>query len=349
MDNLRRGILLFTAFLFLSIVVIGFVLALNYYDTAAVMESVPDWHYDGEKVSEDDGTGSSGVNENVLVIIGDEGVENSEIMFVSNYDSVDKTITFMYIPKNMKYSLNVRDIPGGKFSGKSSYNTGTMSQLYSRFGGEFSADILSYMFDITIDNYVFLSFNDCKTLFNGFTGQDKGLLFNFPVKVSNVEMNVSLEAGEQYFDGDMAVDLLRFWKTSDNEYDNNLLQYYDGTDLKRIEMVKKFTNAFMKSQLLGSSVNKYYINNFSKIAYDTVIKNCDTNISGSFVLNVQKTIGNMDGNSVTFYVLDSKVAASDVFLCEYNGCFKDITSDDSSKYKSLSKDDTLKAIAEKFE
>ncbi|MBE7065190.1 MAG: LytR family transcriptional regulator [Ruminococcaceae bacterium] len=348
MDNLRRGILLFTALLFFAATVIGFILSLDYYDTATVMEAVPDWHYDGQKVSAEDAEGKGLVNENILVVIGDEGDEHSEIMFITNYNSEKNKMSFIYVPKDMKYSLNVKNIPGGKFSGKSSYNSGTMSQLYSRFGGKYSADIMSYMFDVPVDNYVFLSFNDCKTLFNGFTGQDKGLLFNFPVKVTNVEEDVSLSAGEQYFDGDMAIDLLRFYKTADGIYDNSLLQYYDGTDLKRIDMVKKFMADFLDSQLLGDSVNKYYLDNFAKISYESVIKKCDTNITSALADAVQKSLSNIKEDSVSFYILDYKTADNNEFLLEHTGCLKDITNNDSSKHKSLSKEATSKVISEKF-
>ncbi|MBQ8164936.1 MAG: LCP family protein [Clostridia bacterium] len=338
MDNLRRAILLFTVFMFLSITVIGFVLSLDYYKTASAMEAVPAWNYNGEQISVENKNETEFVKENILVIIGDEGVENSEIMFVSQYDAELNTMSFIYIPKDMKYYLNVDTLKkimsensdDGESAVKSynkTYNLGTMSQLYSRFEGEVTSDIVSYMLNIPIDSYVFFSFNDCCNLFNGFIGADKGLLFNFPVYASNVEMGISINSGEQFFDGKSAVELMRFYKTSDNEYSSYMMQYYDGTDIKRIEMVKQFTKTFLESQLLGDSVNSYYIDNFYDLAYERVIKSCKTNIRSSFVQSVQSTIRNIKPESVSFYILGYKTADNNAFLYEYTNSLKDITND----------------------
>lgn len=348
MDNLRRGILLFTAFLFIAITVIGFVLALNYYDTAVEKERVPNWNYDGEILeNQADKTANKNSN-NVLVIIGDKGAEHSELMFVANYDAEKKGMSFVYIPKDMQYSIEANSIPSPKKSYSTSYNIGTVSQLYSRFKGEDTVKIISYMLDISIERYLFLSFNDCEKLFNGFTLYEKdGLYFDMPVSVSNENLGISIEIKkdkDKWFDGKTAVELMRFYQTDDGIYDNELLKYYDGTDLKRIDMVQKLTETFIKTQFFGSNNSKdYYINNFYDIAYKKVISSCEKNIDDAYVNNFQSILGTIEPSSISFYVLKCDTAKNNAFQYVFTDCLYDY-----ANAKVLTADDSIAVLNEKF-
>lgn len=347
MDNLRRGILLFTAVLFLSVAVIGFILSLNYYDTKVEKESVPDWQYTGEKVTNDFYSKSESLVKNVLVIIGDKGVKESELMFVANYDTVDKTTSFIYVPKDVKYSLDVKNIPLSNASYSSSYNTGKACQLYSRFKGEDATKIVSYTLDVDIDYYLYLSFSDCEKLFDNFATYS--LSFDVPVKLSNSELGISIEPGKQLFHGKKAIDLMRFYKTPDDVYDSELLKYYDGTDVKRIEMVKKLMNTFLSSQFFGENPYKsHYLNNFYKLAYEDVIKNCDTNIDGEYINDFKDLLPSLSSSSVSFYLMNCDVSGYESSTLMYTGCLKNFTSDDSKNHFVLSEQETEKVIAEKF-
>lgn len=349
MDNLRRGILLFTAVLFLSVAVMGFILSLNYYNTKVEKEAVPDWQYTGEKVTNEFYSKSESPVKNVLVIIGDKGVEHSELMFVTNYDPVDKTVSFIYVPKDMKYSLDVKNIPLSSKTYSSSYNTGTASQLYSRFKGEDTAKIISYSLDVSIDHYVFLSFSDCGKLFDNFAGL--GMKFNVPVKLTNSELGISIDSGENTFSGTSAVQLMRFYKTQNDEYDSELMKYYDGTDIKRIEMVKKFTNAFLSSKILGDDLEQsqyVLLNEFYTRAYENVIKKCDTNIDGDYINGFADLMKSIDPSSVSFYLMNCDVSEYDSSTLMYTDCLKNFTSDDSKNHFILSEEDTKNVIAEKF-
>lgn len=348
MDNLRRGILLFTAFLFVAITVIGFVLALNYYDTAAEKERVPNWNYDGEVVVNQADNAAKKNNNNVLVIIGDKGAEHSDLMFVANYDAEKKGMSFVYIPKDMQYSVEANSIPSPKKSYSSSYNIGTVSQLYSRFKGEDTVKIVSYMLDISIDRYLYLSFNDCEKLFNGFTLYEKdGLYFDMPVSVSNENLGISIEIKkdkDKWFDGKTAVELMRFYQTADGVYDNELLKYYDGTDLKRIDMVQKLTETFIKTQFFGSNSSKdYYIKNFYDIAYKKVISSCETNIDDAYVNNFQSVLGSIEPSSISFYVLKCDTAKNNSLQYVFTDCLYDYAS-----AKVLTADDSKAVLNEKF-
>ena len=339
MDNLRRAILVFTIVLFAATSIFGYSLALDYYDKnsnfikAFNYDETKNTIYTGEEVSD-----TESLRENILVIVGDKGASETELMFVVNYDAENMKMSFLYIPKDMKYSY-VSDDGSGKVT--------AVGRLYKELGIQNTTAKISALLDIPVEKYIFMDFEDCKEIVNRFTHPSEGVEFNFPVSVECSDLNIKISAGTQYFDGDKAVSLMRYYYSSNDEYSAEMLSYYDGTDIKRIEMVKSFTNAFMCSQFSDENANvrqpEEFISHIKEIIADS-----DHNIDDLIMSGVADTIYDIPSSSLYYYMLNCDTAANDMTLLQYTDCVTDITAQDSASYKTMTKEESYTLVTDNF-
>lgn len=105
MDNLRRFILVFVAIIFITLSVCGIVLADSYNKSARTEEkdlNVSAATFDPKA----DPNALNPIQENILFLVGDKDGGETELMLIANFNAKDSTVSFLYLPKDMKFAIN---------------------------------------------------------------------------------------------------------------------------------------------------------------------------------------------------------------------------------------------------
>jgi len=339
MDNLRRAILLITAVVFVVSAVFGFMTALDHFRSSET--TVEELDYDGEKYSESSGeTGSSDITEfvdNVLLVVGDEDTGSAEIISIMNYDSEKKSINFLYVPCDAKYSFKSED---------SGTSVGVFKDCFKKHGGEQMTLILSAMLDISVGKYVYMDFAEYASFINHFSSRDSGVLFEMPVTVVGRHSNgtaINLQKGEERFDGNEAKQLAMYYAPSDGVFTKDLLEYYDGSQESRIRMVSSFTDAFINQKILKPE-ESYYSENFQTLLYSAK-SGCETNITDEEFMCISETVNTFEKECTGFYMLVCKHTPGSINGSVYVHTVAELGSNDDSAFSTEA---TAKLFSDKF-
>ena len=339
MDNLRRAILLITAVVFVTAAVLGFMIALDYYK--ASQTTVEDIDYDGEKYSESTGgdtdSDSSAFVDNILVIVGNKDSQSAEIISIVNYNSEKKELNTLYIPCDAKYSFK---------SEETGTSTGVFEDCYRKYGGEQMTLILSAMLDMSVNKYIYMDYSDYASFINHFSSRDSGVLFDMPVSIvgrHSSGVNIKIEKGEQFFDGNEAKQLAMYYVPSDGVFSKELLEYYDGSQECRLSMVSSFADEFLNQKIMKPE-ESYYSENFYSLLYSAK-SNCETDITDQEFLRISETIGEFEKNCTNFYMLVCEHAVGSSEGSVYTHKVMELGSNDDSAYSESA---TTELFSEKF-
>lgn len=329
MDNLRRFVLVFTAVIFLTLAVCGFILAKSYSDSSkneTVDLDVNANIYDPNK-PEDAALGK--FNENILFIIGDKENPSSELTFLLNVNSDTNEISFMFLPKDLKYAT-LSDRTVGKYG--VIYNKKSISKI---------ADIIASQFEISVDYYIhmpsdrFIEFID---LFiesdnpNTATTPDGELILDstnavefelfVDLKYQSGKYNIDLNRNRKFFTGKEALQLIQFYKTQDNEYSPEMIKYYDGTDIKRIITAQAFFDAFISQKLIKTGNQAFADVFYSKLA--PIIPLCETNLTELNIKQFGSIFTRINPLDICYYYMNGTDQYSDQYYLVYNETVTDI-------------------------
>lgn len=233
------------------------------------------------------GTKSKAVN--FLIMVGDKTGANTDTMMVVNYHPSDSSVNILSIPRDTKVDIKGMSIP--KINGVYAMKNGATLLL----------DTLYDMLGIKIKYYAHL---DIKT-FRQVIDELGGVKYNVPVRMYYYDpvqnLKIDLQKGMQVLDGEKAEQFLRFRKQPDGvPYSKEMLQYYDGSDTKRIEAQQSFLKELIRQKVTLSNLPR--LNNVVKIIFD----NLDTNIPIEEVLNLLTNIGKFNSSKLKMFTLPTK-------------------------------------------
>jgi len=224
---------------------------------------------------------------NVVILVGDKSEANTDTMMVANYDPPTNRLNIMSIPRDTKVVLG---------NGKSV----KINSIYANKGGNtLLMSILSDILDIDIKYYAYINL----ATFRNIIDLLDGIWIDIPVDLDYddpiQDLHIHLKKGKKLLDGKKAEDYLRYRHPNDGAYTKELLQYYDGSDLKRIEAQQNFIEEFIKQKAKISNLPK--LNNI----IDTVFENLKTNIPLSEVVKLIKldTIKDFSADKVNIHTL----------------------------------------------
>ncbi len=320
MDNFRRFILIFTVFLFLSVGISGYVIALRYDDAAnETNEFLPG---EGDRYNPENT--STPINytfrDNILIVISDKNRDEADLICLLNYNTAASAMSLLYLPKDLK-------VPGIHSSVEK------LGRVYQKQGMSQMVSLVSSFLEVSIPYYVHLEGDQFIKLIDSFSSQENGVKFNLPVSISYTSHRtyvvddaptyaVKLQKGEQSFTGAMALQLLQFYQTDDSRYDSELLAYYNGTDRKRIDMVQKFTYNFLL-QAFGETANDYYTDQFQELMQQ-ILNEDNTNITKDQLAAIKNNIGTLTKDSISYYVANGKEAFLEEYYLNYNSTLTDM-------------------------
>jgi LCP family protein required for cell wall assembly len=221
---------------------------------------------------------------NAVVLIGDESEANTDTMMVVNYDPATSKMNILSIPRDTKVVLDTG-------------NAVKINSLFAKRGGSnLLMRHLSDIIGIDIDYYVYFNINTFRKIIDLLGGVEIDVPIDLDYDDPLQNLHIHIKKGKQLMDGKTAEEYLRF-RAPNGGYTQEMLKYYDGSDIKRIQVQQNFIK-----ELIKQKVNILYLPKLNEII-DTVFDNLETNVNLSQILKMVKTIKDFNLEKVDFSTL----------------------------------------------
>ncbi len=211
---------------------------------------------------------------NILVLGGDKVAGNTDTMMLVNFTPGTGKISIISTPRDSRVKIK-----GLGFQ--------KINAAYPRGGADLALETLSNFLGVRIKYYVYVDTAAFRKVIDLLDGVDYyvpvDLYYNDPIQ----NLHINLKKGQQHLDGKKAEQFMRFRKPQ-GKYTKELMQYYDGSDLKRIEAQQNFIR-----ELIKQKANIKYISKIDDII-DVVLDSVETNITSSDALKLAQNISNID-------------------------------------------------------
>ncbi len=277
--------------------------------------TVPTYDPSGEQIQ-------NSFQNNILFIVYDEHDFQAQMMFILNVDSVSRTLNFMLLPRELKFNVSNANIVG---------SFGDMYGLFASSRGASCASAVASYFEIDVNYYFCITTDEMAKFINSFCTEDNGVIFDIPLDVyyRDFDRNISInyKRGTQYLKGEDAVNFLTFYKTSDGFYSVEMLNYYDGTDSKRMTIVARFIDAFISQKFFEAS-SDYYLRSFTELAAP-YLKKCDTNVTENMLGIIAQILGVANSQKLGYFMPLGDMSFNDRIYLEYNGYVRNLVLDES--------------------
>lgn len=328
MDNLRRFIVVFTLIIFLTLSICGIVLANTYRKMAHTEEYSLDVSAPTYDPNHTVDSNKEVFRDNILFIVGDDDGTETELMVIVNVDSDTSSLNFMYIPKDMKFATSndrTVDIMGNMLAKKGSTDT--------------CANILSSFFEMNIAYYVQMPCNVFPDFINAFDTDGSGVSYKIPVDMKFVsgKYNIDLKKDTNVLHGNEALSLIQFYRTENDEYYGDMVQYYDGSDLMRINASQAFLSAFLSQKVIKTG-NQAYPDTFTQMMRP-FLERCVTNLTESDLHAIGKVLSTVNSSSVRYYRFVGNDQYMDRYYIVYNEMCKNLISGSDVESSSVIRND----------
>jgi len=233
---------------------------------------------------------------NILIMGGDKVAKNTDTMMLVNFNPINAKVNILSIPRDTKVQV--------KGSGVSKVNS-----AYPIGGHELAVETVTRLLNVKIKYYIYIDTAVFRKIIDLLGGVD----FNVPVNMDyddpTQDLHIHLKKGQQHLNGSQAEQFMRFRQPT--HYTNEIKQYYDGSDLKRIEAQQNFIREVIKQK-----ASLYYLPKINSIINE-IYKNIDTDISLNEALKMAGNIGKLDKDEINMLKLpgtDSNEASGWYFI-----------------------------------
>ena len=193
---------------------------------------------------------------NVLMLTSDDGV-NTDAMMILHYN-----------PKNSQ--INILSVPRDTYITLKGYKFHKINSVYTvKNGAEQLKTLLEDMLDQKIDYYVHIDLKTVREIVDLLDGVDYDVPCDMIYDDPDQNLHINLKKGLRTLTGKQVEGLLRF--RHPNKWTKEVRQFYDGSDLKRIERQHDFFNEMIKQKLnikYISKINEVINNVYSNITTD---------------------------------------------------------------------------------
>ena len=230
---------------------------------------------------------------NVLVMVGDKEEANTDTMMLASLDTKTNVLNIMSIPRDTRVENSGLKIP-------------KVNSLYvQKDGHKLVVDTLSTMLGTEIDYYVYFNIDVFRQIIN----ELDGVYIDVPVDMDYddplQDLHIHLKKGYQLLDGEKAEQYLRFRHPNGSEYSEEMLKYYNGSDIDRISAQQNFLK-----ELIRQKANIKYISRIDDIM-NLVFDNIKTDITLNEVLKIMKSASDFNTENLHTYTLPGEAAQID--------------------------------------
>jgi LCP family protein required for cell wall assembly len=264
--NIRKFYMALTSILLVFLFFAGIVM-LNYLKAYSAQDAIADNEPGGffEDAMKHFVMGKDPIN--VVVLVGDKWESNTDTIIVVNYNPATNKLNIISVPRDTRVIL-------------SNDKTVKINSIYANKGGDILLmKLLSDMLGIDVQYYIYFNLE----VFRKVIDLLDGVWIDIPIDLDYddplQDLHIHLKKGRQLLDGEKAEQYLRF-RHPNGPYTEEMLQYYDGSDLKRIEAQQKFIEELIKQKAKFT-----YISKLNSII-DAVFDHLKTNVPLSEVLKL---------------------------------------------------------------
>ncbi|MCX7842487.1 MAG: LCP family protein [Clostridia bacterium] len=214
---------------------------------------------------------------NILVLGGDKVASNTDTIILVNYNPATAGLNLLSIPRDTKVPVKGSSVP-------------KINSAFPVGGEKLAVETVSKLFGVKIKYYVYIDTSSFRKIIDLLGGVD----FYVPVDMDYDDplqnLHIHLKKGQQRLDGAKAEQFMRFRQP--NRYDDSLMKYYDGSDIKRIEAQQSFIR-----EVIRQKANLY---NFTKLnsIMSIVYKNIQTNIKMDDAIKLLRNIGKINSSNI---------------------------------------------------
>jgi len=221
----------------------------------------------------------SGEPINILVLAGDNGVNTDAIMVVR------------FNPKNSQ--INLLSIPRDTYITLSGYKFHKINSVYAvKNGVEHLKSLLEELLGQKIDYYVHIDMKVVREVVDLLDGVEYDVPCDMIYDDPDQNLHINLKKGVRTLTGKQVEGLLRFRHPNNNKWTKEIRQYYDGSDLKRIERQHDFFSVMMKQKL-----NVRYLPKINDVI-NNVYSNIETDLTMAEMLKLARGLPGLSPDSL---------------------------------------------------
>ncbi|HEX9063217.1 MAG TPA: LCP family protein [Clostridia bacterium] len=250
---------------------------------------------------------------NILLLGGDKVAGNTDTMIIVNYNPSTAKICMLSIPRDTKVHVKRSSIP-------------KINAAYPVGGGKLALDTVSNFFGVNIKYYIYIDTSVFRNIIDKLDGVDIDVPTDMNYDDPLQNLHIHLKKGHLHMDGTLAEEYMRFRQPS--HYTNEIMKYYDGSDLKRIDAQQGFIK-----ELIKQKSNLYYFSKLNSVL-SVIYKSIETNLSLEDALKLTQNISSINPDNITMLKLpgdDSEESEGWYYICN-----KDKSSEIITKYFSSS-------------
>ena len=125
-------------------------------------------------------------------------------------------------------------------------------------------------------------------------------------------LHIHLEKGYQLLDGKKAEEYMRFRKTNSGHFNKEMSEYYDGSDLKRIDAQQSFFIEFLNQKFTLSNITK--INKLKNVIFNKI----NTNVKLENSISIITKIKNFNIENINSFKINGYSANESQWFFIYN-------------------------------
>lgn len=217
-----------------------------------------------------------------LLLGGDRVAENTDTIILANYNPENLKLTLMSIPRDTRLSSETNKMlqnsarEAGFLVDEDDYIIDKINSAYPIGKGKLAKKIVSTLLDIDIDYYVYIDTKVFREIIDLLDGVEYEIPCDMDYDDPLQDLHIHLKKGKQILYGKEAEAFMRFREP--NEWNDEILKYYDGSDMKRIQAQQNFIK-----ELLRQKINIKYFTKVSDVI-KTFFKNFETDVGLGDVL-----------------------------------------------------------------
>ena len=204
-----------------------------------------------------------------------------------NYNPQDGSINIMSIPRDTKINVKGSSIP-------------KINSAYAINGAEYLVNIVKSELEIDVNYYVAVDISLFREIIDLLDGVDYNVPCDMDYDDPIQNLHIHLKKGQQHFDGAKAEQFMRFRQP--NVYTKEILQYYDGSDLKRIKAQQNFLK-----EVIRQKAKPQYIAKASDII-DMVFEKIETNLTPNDIFKLLPTADKISVDKVSTFTLPGEIS-----------------------------------------
>lgn len=222
---------------------------------------------------------------NVLLLGGDKVAHNTDTMMLINFNPATAKTSILSIPRDTKVKVKGSSVP-------------KINSAFPIGGPELAIETVSNLLNVNINYYIFIDTSAFRKIIDELDGVDYNVPVNMDYDDPTQNLHIHLKKGQQKLYGAQAEQYMRF--RHPNYYPKNskeLMQYYDGSDLKRIDAQQNFLKEFIRQK-----ANVYYLTKISGIA-NILFNSIQTNMDLNTALKLAQNLSKLNADEIKMFKL----------------------------------------------